>query len=172
MHPEHREWFVAQLDAEAKRTRRALEHVPTGKEDWTPHPRSMSLGRLARLVSGMPGWISLVINQDHLELNPPAGQSNMGQPPAVTPEALVQAHDDGVTGARAALRATTEEHLAKDWKLMMSGKVVSSDSRLDVLRDTFMHLAHHRGQLTVYLRLAGGTVPALYGPSADDARWS
>src|SRR5579862_8341380 len=129
----HREWFLAQLDAEAKRTRRALEHVPMGKEDWAPHARSMPFGRLARLVAGMPEWFSLIINQDALELNPPAGHSNMGQPPAVTPDALVKAHDDGVKGARAALQGTTEEHLAKDWKLTMSGKVVSSDTRLNAL---------------------------------------
>ena len=167
----HREWFVAQLDAEATRSRRTLEHVPTGKDDWAPHARSMSLGRLARLVAGRPGWFSLIVNQDSLELNPPAGQSNMGQPPAVTPDALVKAHDEAMQGARAALQNATEEHLTREWALTMSGKVVSSDTRLIVLRDTFTHLAHHRGQLTVYLRLAGGTVPALYGPSADDARW-
>jgi uncharacterized damage-inducible protein DinB len=168
----HREWFVAQLDAEAKRTRRALENVPTGKDDWTPHPKSMPLGRLARLVAGMPSWFSLIINQDTLELNPPAGQSNMGQPPAVTPEALTKAHDAGVQAARAAILGASDEHLKKQWALTMSGKTVSSDLRLDVIRDTFTHQAHHRGQLTVYLRLAGGTVPALFGPSADDARWS
>ena len=168
----HLEWFVAQLDAEAPRTRRALEHVPGGHVEWTPQPRSMPLGRLARLVATMPSWISLIVDKDSLELNPPAGQSNVSQAPLETADALVKAHDEAVEGARKSLRGTTEAHLMQDWKLTMSGKVVSSDARLNVLRDTFMHLAHHRGQLTVYLRLAGGTVPALYGPSADDARWS
>jgi uncharacterized damage-inducible protein DinB len=167
----HRDWFVAQLDAEAPRTRRTLELVPEGKDDWTPHARSMPFGRLAQLVAGMPGWISLILNQDELDLNPPAGQSNVSQKPLRTASELVHAHDAGVTGARTALTATTDDHLAKPWKLLMAGKVMSADPRIDVLRDTFMHLAHHRGQLTVYLRLVGAKVPAIYGPSADDARF-
>ena len=166
-----RDWFVTQLEAEAGKTRRALEHVPDDKHDWAPHERSMKLGRLAMLVSGMPGWIMLVLNKDELELSPPAGSTNMGQKPLKTAHELVQAHDDAVKGARAALEATTEAHLAGPWKLLMKGQVMSYDPRTIVLRDTFMHLAHHRGQLTVYLRLAGATVPAIYGPSADENRF-
>jgi uncharacterized damage-inducible protein DinB len=166
-----REWFVAELDAEAGRTRRALERVPDGKHEWAPHERSMPLGRLAMLVSGMPGWISLILNKDELDLNPPGGGSNVRQQPLHTAQELVRAHDEGVTSARAALLATSEDHLTKPWKLLVSGKVVSADPRTVVLRDTFMHLSHHRGQLTVYLRLAGAMVPAIYGPSADDARF-
>lgn len=166
-----REWFVAQLDAEAARTRRALEKVPEGKADWAPHDRSMPLGRLAMLVSGMPMWISLIVNQDELDVNPPAGQSNVNHKPLRTAHELVQAHDEGVKAARATLLGTTEEHLAKPWKLLSSGKVMSADPRSTVLRDTLMHLAHHRGQLTVYLRLAGASVPSIYGPSADDTRF-
>jgi uncharacterized damage-inducible protein DinB len=168
----HRDWFVAQLDAEAGRTRRALELVPEGKYEWTPHPRSMPFGRLAQMVSGMPGWIALVVNQDELDVHPPAGGSTMNQTPLKTAHELVQAHEASVTGARAALAATTDDHLAKPWKLLAGGKVMTANPRTDVLRDTFMHLAHHRGQLTVYLRLAGATVPAIYGPSADDTRFS
>jgi uncharacterized damage-inducible protein DinB len=166
-----REWFVAELDAEARRTRRALERVPDGKHDWAPHERSMPLGRLAMLVSGMPGWISMILGQDELDLNPPGGGSNMSHKALRTAQELVHAHDEGVKGARAALLATSEGHLTKPWKLLVSGKVVSADPRTVVLRDTFMHLSHHRGQLTVYLRMVGSTVPAIYGPSADDARF-
>lgn len=168
----HRDWFVAQLNAEAPRTRRALELVPEGKYDWTPHPRSMPFGRLAQLVATLPGWFSLIVNQDELDVKPPAGTSNVNQKPLHTAHELVEAHEAAVKGALAALTATTDDHLAKPWKLLADGKVMSADPRTIVLRDTFMHLAHHRGQFTVYLRLAGATVPAIYGPSADDTRFA
>jgi uncharacterized damage-inducible protein DinB len=151
------EMFQAQLEAEAKRTRGALERVPEGKDDWTPHPKSMPLGRLAMLVARMPTWFGLIVNQDDLELNPPAGSSNVDQRPLKTAAELVKAHDEGVEQARKALRSITEERLA--------------EPRHVVIRDTFAHLAHHRGQLTVYLRLNNAPVPAIYGPSADDQRF-
>jgi len=163
--------FLAQLDAEAKRSRRALERVPEGRDDWKPHEKSMPLGRLAMLVAQMPSWISMVITQDALDLNPPGGGSHIDQKPLRTPAELLQAHDAGVEGARAALGKASDETLMKPWKLLVSGRTVSEDPRHVVLRDTFAHLAHHRGQLTVYLRLNGAPVPALYGPSADDTRF-
>jgi uncharacterized damage-inducible protein DinB len=161
------EVFLAQLDAEAKRTRRALERVPEGKDDWTPHPKSMPLGRLAMLVARMPSWVALVVDRDELDLNPPGG-SNIDQRPLRTASDLVKAMDEGVAQSRKSLQSLTEDRLAKPWRLLVSGRVVSEEPRHAVLRDTFMHLAHHRGQLTVYLRLNGAPVPAIYGPSADD----
>jgi uncharacterized damage-inducible protein DinB len=84
---------------------------------------------------------------------------------------LVQAHDEGVVEAREALRSSNDEHLMTPWRLLVSGRVVSEELRHVVVRDTLMHLSHHRGQLTVYLRLTGAPVPAIYGPSADDTRF-
>ena len=165
------EMFLAQLDAEAKRTRKALERVPEGKDDWTPHPKSMPFGRLAMLVARMPSWVALVVERDELDLNP-AGGSNIDQRPLRTASELVKAMDEGVAQSRKALQSLTEERLAKPWRLLVSGKVVSEEPRHVVLRDTFMHLAHHRGQLTVYLRLNGAGVPAIYGPSADDTTFA
>lgn len=164
------ELFAAQLEAEADRTRRALERVPEGRDEWKPHEKSMPLGRLAMLCARMPSWLSMIIARDDLDLNPPGG-SNVDQRPLRTPTELVEALDEGVAGARKALAGTTEEHLLKSWKLLVSGRVVSEEARHVVLRDTFAHLAHHRGQLTVYLRLNDVAVPAIYGPSADEARF-
>ena len=164
------EQFRAQLEAEAGRTRRALERTPEGRDDWKPHQKSMPLGRLAALVARMPSWLGLIVNRDELDLNPPGG-SNISQRPLRTPQELVQALDEGVTEARNALANTTDEHLMKPWRLLVAGRVVSEDPRHIVVRDTFMHLAHHRGQLTVYLRLNDVPVPAIYGPSADDSRF-
>jgi len=162
--------FLEELDREAKRTRRALEQVPTGRDDWKPHPKSMPLGRLAGLVASMPSWITLIIGQDELDLTPPPGAGQYQQPAT---DALVEAHDGCVAKARESLRGTNDEYLlTTNWKLKAGGRVVADSPRHIVLRDTLNHLAHHRGQLTVYLRLNDRTVPAIYGPSADDQQFA
>jgi uncharacterized damage-inducible protein DinB len=162
--------FLAELDREAPRTRRALENVPLGRDDWKPHQKSMPLGRLAGLVASMPSWITLIIAQDELNLTPPPGQGQY-QPPAM--DTLVQTHDQHVVKARQSLSSTNDEFLLKtNWRLVAGGNVVLNQPRHVVLADTFNHLAHHRGQLTVYLRLNDRTVPAIYGPSADDQQFA
>jgi uncharacterized damage-inducible protein DinB len=166
-----RESLLAQLADEAPRTRRTLERVPAGKDDWTPHPKSMPFGRLAGLVARMPTWISMIVDKDSLDLNPPGG-SNFAPTPLNTSADMVKAHDDGIAEARRSLEKTSDEHLKQPWRLLVSGNVVSEQPRHIVLRDTMMHLAHHRGQLTVYLRLLGAPVPAIYGPSADDTTFA
>jgi uncharacterized damage-inducible protein DinB len=164
------ELFLSELDREHRRSKRALEQVPEGKRDWKPHDRSMPFGYLAELVATMPSWISMAINQDDLDLNPPGG-SQYRQTPLQTSDALIKALDKAVADARAALEKTSDEHLMTPWRLLVAGRVVSEAPRHVVIRDTLNHLAHHRGQMTVYLRLLGATVPALYGPSADDKRF-
>jgi uncharacterized damage-inducible protein DinB len=161
--------FLDQLEREAARTRRPLENLPRGKDDWAPHPKSMPLLRLAGLVATMPSWIALIIKQNELELSPPAGQGQYQQPAA---DGLVAALDKGVQAGREALQGTTDEFLlTTNWKLLVQGKVVMEQPRHVVLVDTFNHLAHHRGQLTVYLRLNDCPVPSIYGPSADDKQF-
>lgn len=164
------EFFLSQLESEARRTRRAVEQVPDGRDGWTPHPKSMPLGRLALLVADMPSWVAMIVRDDQLDLNPPGG-SGYKPPTATTRAERLKALDEGVAKARAALEKTTDEHLMKPWRLLVAGNVVSEDPRHVVLRDTFLHLAHHRGQLTVYLRLNDLKVPAIYGPSADENRF-
>jgi uncharacterized damage-inducible protein DinB len=159
------EYFAAQLDAEAPKTRRVLERVPAGKDDWKPHDKSMPFGRLAMLVAQMPSWFDLIVNKDDLDLT--AG-GNVNQQPLRTAADLVKAHDEAAASARKTLKGTNDAHLAKHWKLIAGGRVVADQPREIVIRDTFMHLSHHRAQLTVYLRLLGQPVPAIYGPSADD----
>jgi uncharacterized damage-inducible protein DinB len=164
------ELFLAELDREAARTRRALEHVPLGRDDWKPHSKSMPLGRLAGLVASMPSWISLIVEQDELDLNPPAGRGQYQQP---SMDKLVETLNKYVTKAKESLSKTNDNFLlTTNWRLLVSGKVVSDSPRHVVLRDTLNHLAHHRGQLTVYLRLTDRTVPAIYGPSADDQQFA
>ena len=161
--------LLEELEREVERTRRALQNVALGKDDWKPHDKSMPLGRLAGLVATMPGWVSLVIDQDELDLTPPPGQGQYQQPAT---DKLADALDAGAEKARASLKNTTDEYLmTTNWRLKAGGHVVLDQRRYVVLRDTFNHLAHHRGQLTVYLRLNDAKVPPIYGPSADDQRF-
>jgi len=162
--------FLAELDREAARTRRALEHVPLGRDDWKPHPKSMPLGRLAGLVASMPSWVTLILDQNELDLNPAAGGGQYRQPAT---NKLVETLDQFVVKARESLSKTNDDFLmTTKWRLLSGGKVVMETPRHIVLRDTLNHLAHHRGQLTVYLRLTDQVVPAIYGPSADDQQFA
>lgn len=162
------ELFLDELEREAEGSRHAIERVPEGKNDWKPHEKSMPLGSLARLVADMPSWIAMAINQDELDLSP------KGKPMAKPPEwhsrrEVIEMLQKNVATAREALKQTTDEHLMTHWKLLVSGQVVMDEPRYVVIRDTvFNHAAHHRGQLTVYLRLLNASVPAIYGPSADE----
>lgn len=160
------QFFSEQLEREVARTRAALKNVPEGKDDWAPHSKSMPLLRLAGLVASMPSWFALIINQDELELSPPAGQGQYKQPTAAE---LVSSLDKALKDGRSAFDGTTDDYLlTTKWKLLVKGNVVMEQQRHIVIFETFNHLAHHRGQLTVYLRLLDRPVPAIYGPSADD----
>jgi uncharacterized damage-inducible protein DinB len=161
------EFFRAQLDREVERSRKALEQVPEGQFNWKPHEKSMIFGYLANMVATIPMWISMEIDRDELDVAPPAGQETR-QPPRETKEALLQGLEETAAGARAALEKTTDEHLMTTWKLLAHGNVVWQGTREEIIQDTISHWSHHRGQMTVYLRLMGAKVPAIFGPSADD----
>jgi uncharacterized damage-inducible protein DinB len=132
----------------------------------------MPLGRLAALIAGMPSWLAMMIDKNEFDLNPPGGSSGSFQTNFKSASELVKAADDGVAAAQAALRKTDDDHLMKPWRLLVSGKTVVEQPRHIMMRDAINHLAHHRGQLTVYLRLNDVPVPAVYGPSADDQRFA
>ena len=162
--------LLSELDREAERTTRALEQVPAGQDGFKPHEKSMAFGYLAHLVATIPSWVAMMINQDSLDLNPPGG-SGYRMPEHQTSADLLAAHKKAVDDAKAALHKTSEAHLFTTWKLLVAGNTVAEGSRYEMIRDSINHLAHHRGQMTVYLRLMGAKVPALYGPSADDKRF-
>jgi uncharacterized damage-inducible protein DinB len=161
------ELFLSELDREVDRSRRALEQVPAGKYEWKPHEKSMQFGYLADMVATIPSWIVMEITQDQLDVAPAAGPS-VKPTPKETSDALVKALDQTAAEARAAFKGTTDQHLMTSWRLLARGQVVMEAPRHVMIRDTINHWAHHRGQMTVYLRLMGAKVPALYGPSADD----
>ena len=160
--------FLEELEAEAPATRRVLERVPDGRADWKPHPKSMPMGYLATLVATLPSWVTMTIKQDELDLNP-VGKPSPTPPTMATSRELVQAFDQAVAKARDALAGTSDEHLRTSWRLLVAGTVVMEQPRYVVIRDSALnHLAHHRGQLTVYLRLNEVAVPSVYGPTADE----
>jgi uncharacterized damage-inducible protein DinB len=161
------EWFLAELDSEAEKSRRVLEQVPTGKRDWKPHDRSMEFGYLSDLVANIPSWVDMAVTLDELDIAPKEGPRYRPAPLNTAGE-LVAALDKAVAQARNALKKTSDAHLETRWRLLAGGQLALEQPRRDVIRDTFLHSAHHRGQMTVYLRLLGSMVPSVYGPSADD----
>lgn len=164
------EFLLAELNREVERSRRALEQVPDGQYDWKPHDKSMIFGYLANMVATIPSWVTMGITRDELDVAPADG-SKMEQKRLDTSDSLLQALDKAAAEARSALEKTSEEHLMTSWRLLARGQVVMETPRHVMIQDTINHWAHHRGQMTVYLRLMGAKVPALYGPSADDNRF-
>lgn len=149
------------------RSRRALEQVPEGKFDWKPHEKSMIFGYLANMVATIPTWLTMQVTQAELDIAPAEGPKTE-QKRLDTSAALIEAQDKSATDASTALKGTSDEHLMTSWRLLARGNVVMELPRYQFIQDTNNHWAHHRGQMTVYLRLMGSKVPALYGPSADD----
>ena len=163
------ELFKAGLEREVPITRRVVENVPEGKPDWRPHSKSMPLGYLSTLVAEMPGWVAMAITQDELDLMPGGGKPN--RPVYSTRRELLKTLDESAAKSRAALAGTNDAFLMTPWRLLVGGKVVMEAPRHVVIADSLTHLAHHRGQLTVYMRLNEEKVPSVYGPSADDQRF-
>jgi uncharacterized damage-inducible protein DinB len=164
------DFFLAELEREAASSRLALQRVPEDHNDWKPHPKSMPLGYLASLVATMPSWIVSMVKQDEFDLKSPAAAKFKPLEWRKRDE-LITALDAAVAEAREALQNTTDEHLLTSWRFVVGDHVVSENPRQTMIADSvFSHLAHHRGQLTVYLRLNDSSVPALYGPSADEGR--
>ena len=157
--------LLAGLEREAAGTRATLQRVPEGHNDWKPHPKSMALGDLASLIATLPAWVAMMVNQDELDLKSPAA-AKFKAPEWSKRAELVTALEASLAQAREALANTTDEHLLAPWKFVVGGHVVSESPRhVMIADDVFSHLAHHRGQLTVYLRLNEASV---HGTAADE----
>ncbi|MEW5927993.1 MAG: DinB family protein [Gemmatimonadota bacterium] len=155
---------LKEFDQEMASTRRLLERVPGDRGEWKPHEKSFALGHLAQLVSSMPGWITRTLNEPHIDLS--AGEGYSFQPT----EVLLEQFDRNVREARDALAAVTGDRLDEPWSLKHGDNVLMTGPRGETVRGHLNHLIHHRGQLTVYLRLLDVPLPSVYGPTADE-RW-
>jgi uncharacterized damage-inducible protein DinB len=157
--------LLPEFDNEMKLTRKALERVPDDKFDWKPHAKSMSLGRLAGHLAELPGFAAAIITTDGINFD-----KDDYKPAVVTNRAEALAvFDKSSAAAREAIAGATDDHLRQPWKLIYKEKPLFDAPRAVGLRNMAMnHIIHHRGQLTVYLRLNDIAVPATYGPSADE----
>jgi uncharacterized damage-inducible protein DinB len=154
--------LLPEFDREMAVTRRLLERVPADRGRWKPHPKSFALGHLAQLVAWMPGWITNTLRETALDLATAPGYS------FETTETLVGLFDENVRDARRAIAESRDEDYAVSWSLKHGEQVLFAAPRGTVVRTHINHLIHHRGQLSVYLRLNDIPLPPMYGPTADE----
>jgi uncharacterized damage-inducible protein DinB len=163
-----RDALLPEWEHEMSTTRKTLERVPEDKFDWKPHNTSMPMGRLAGHIAEMTGFVGATFLGDSFDFHPP------GAPP-VEPtvmksrQQLLDLFDKNAAAAKAAIAKASDEQLLKTWTLMNGGKTFFAMPRIQVLRSMILnHIIHHRGQLSVYLRMNQVPVPSIYGPSGDE----
>jgi uncharacterized damage-inducible protein DinB len=162
--------LLPEFDHEMANTRRMLALVPAADAAWKPHPKSYALGDLAAHIATLPMWGRLSLELPELDLGSPANAGIARVPYTTTPE-LLERLDRNVAEARAALAAASDADLGVVWTLKNGGTTVFSLPRAAVMRGFVLsHMIHHRGQLSVYLRLRDVPLPSLYGPTADTRR--
>ena len=154
--------LLPEFDHEMVTTRKVLERVPSEKGTWKPHVKSFPLGHLAQLVARMPGWITITLLQTELDLAKYPGYS------FETTLTLLAEFDRNIREARAAIAGAQDADFAVNWTLRNGDRVIMTMPRGPVVRMHINHLVHHRGQLSVYLRLLDVPVPSIYGPTADE----
>jgi uncharacterized damage-inducible protein DinB len=161
--------LLQELEFEVPATRKTLERVPD-KFDWSPHGKSMNLGRLAQHLAEIPHWAVVAVTTDEFDMAPPGAPSQRPPAPATTAQVLAE-YDKNIAEAKTALAGTNDEHLMKPWSLKMGGKTILTMPRVAVVRNFVLnHNVHHRAQMGVYLRLNDIPVPSVYGPSADEGQ--
>jgi uncharacterized damage-inducible protein DinB len=154
--------FLKEMESEAQATKKCLERIPESLFEYKPHPKSMTLGYLALLVAEIPLWIKYMVETGEIDfvtfphLNP------------TTTQELVNHLDENLAGAKSALQNVNDDELQKPFSLKANGKIMYTAPKIQDIGTTINHWVHHRGQLTVYMRLNDIAVPSIYGPSADD----
>jgi len=162
--------FLAEFDQEMIATRKCLERIPDDKFSYKPHPKSFTMAGLAVHIAGMLDWGVTTLQSDNFDYAPVGGAPYV--PPAVNSNAeLMELFDKTSRAFRAALAAAPDSIMMTPWSLLAGGKALFTMPRVAVLRGMiFNHIVHHRGQLSVYLRLCDIPVPSIYGPSADEEK--
>ncbi len=163
------EGLLAEFDQEMANTRKTLQRVPADKLAWKPHEKSGTMGWLAAHVAFLPLWGETTLRELQFDVGTPANQELFSKA-SRSVEEILKLFDQHAASARAAIAATPDQEWFKPWSLLKNGQVLFTFPRIAVYRGMVMnHLVHHRGQLTVYLRLNNVPVPPLYGPSADES---
>jgi len=159
--------MLTEMEKEAITTRKMLALVPDDKFNWQPHPKSMSMIRLATHVAELPSWISMTLNTDELDFS-----SSPYNPEKIGSNAeLLQYFERTYKDGHEQLKNADEKAFDQTWTLRDGETILSRSSRYEMLRMTFSQIVHHRAQLGVYLRLLDIPIPGSYGPSADDANF-
>jgi uncharacterized damage-inducible protein DinB len=157
------ESILMELDQEAQTTKRVLERIPDDKLAWKPHPKSFSLGQLALHIASVPGGVTAIAMQDSVEA------PSFTQPEPKSRQEILDTFSKSLETAKGNVKTMDDARLAETWSLTRGGKVVMSMPRAALLRSVLLnHVYHHRGQLSVYLRMLDVPVPSIYGPSADE----
>jgi len=157
--------LIAELKHEASNTRKMLERVPSDKLDWSPHEKSMKIGKLAKHVADLPVWVERILNAD--EFNFATANFNRDNPEST--EAILKLFDERLASAISVLEAAPDENFNTTWRVLRGEQVMFQLPKKVALRSfAYNHIYHHRGQLSVYLRLLDIAVPGMYGPSADE----
>src|SRR5690349_10157467 len=157
--------LIGELVHESANTRKILERVPTDKLNWLPHEKSMKLGRLAKHIADLPVWFERILNAEEFDF---ATAKFNNEPPAST-EAILQLFDERLTDALKQLESVSDENLNSKWTVRRGEHIMFQLPKKVAIRSfTYNHIYHHRGQLSVYLRLLNVPVPGMYGPSADE----
>ncbi len=160
--------LLPEFDHEMATTRKLLERVPEAKSTWKPHDKSFSMGTLAQHIAELVGWATMTMSTTELDMAPAGGESYK-TPAFTSTAALLERFDQNVAAARAAIAAASDADFMVGWTLKMAGKDLFTIPRVGCVRTWMMnHVVHHRGQLSVYLRLNDIPVPSMYGPSADE----
>ena len=161
--------ILPEFDQEMANTRKTLERVADDKWEYKPHPKSGTMGWYAAHLSNLPMWATVALAQDSLDMAPPSGQAPMQLPSPKNKREVLENFDKNVADARKAIAAAADADFMKPWSLQRGGQNIFTMPKVAVVRAFVMnHIIHHRGQLTVYLRLNDIPVPALYGPSGDE----
>ena len=154
--------FLNELESEVRATRRCLEAIPEKLYGWKPHEKSMNMGYLALLVADIPRWITYIIEKGEIDF------ATYDHFTLSTNNALLERFDATIEEARDVLKRVSNDELAKPFTLKNKGELLYSTSKKDSIQSSINHWVHHRGQLTVYMRLNDIPVPSIYGPSADE----
>ena len=157
--------MLNEFHRECATTRRVLDRVPADKLDWTPHAKSMTIGKLAHHIASVPGGISRIAQNDVHEIDPAA----FAPPQPKDKQEILDAFETSSKTAQEFIEGLSESSATATWRLKANGKEILAIPRVELIRNImFNHLYHHRGQLSVYLRLLEVPVPSIYGPSADE----